>query len=123
MLSILGQLVSQICPTCVTLMATIEDRNGKYRAKVRMNGTSKSATFASKRDAIDWARRQEAKALDGVSGSQHRLMTFGEVLERYKEEVTPTKRGSREEGYRIGRLLKEPISSIALNDLTSLDFS
>ena len=123
MISILGQLVSQICPTGVATMATIEERNGKYRAKVRMNGTSKSATFASKRDAIDWARRQEAKALDGVSGSQHRLMTFGEVLERYNEEVTPTKRGAREEGYRIGRLLKEPISSITLNNLTSLDFS
>ena len=104
-------------------MATIEERNGKFRAKVRLNGVSKSATFSTKRDAQDWAKRQEAKALDGISGSQHRMMTFGEVLERYKSEVTPTKRGARFEAYRIGRLLQEPIADVTLNYLCAQDFA
>ena len=43
-------------------MATIENRGGKWRARVRMHGApALSGTFSSERAARAWARSMEAK--------------------------------------------------------------
>jgi len=77
-------------------MATIVSTpSGTHKALVRMKGwPTVSKTFRLKRDAIDWARRIEDEMVRGVyisrSGSER--MTLRGALERYLQEVTPTKK-------------------------------
>ncbi|MES2349210.1 MAG: site-specific integrase [Pseudomonadota bacterium] len=77
-------------------MATIVSTpSGTHKALVRMQGwPTVSKTFRLKRDATDWARRTEDEMVRGVyisrSGSER--MILQKALERYLDEVTPTKK-------------------------------
>ena len=48
-------------------MAAVQKRKNSYRAQVRRKGKSVSATFDTKREAIDWAAQAETKLLQGSS--------------------------------------------------------
>lgn len=47
-------------------MATIQKRDGKYRAIVRKNGVTKSKTFTLKKSAEAWARQCEIDIENGT---------------------------------------------------------
>ena len=49
-------------------------------------------------------------------------MTFGELIEKYVEEVTPTKGGARSEALRLNRIAKTPLGSVLLEELSKSDF-
>lgn len=104
-------------------MATIIQRNGKWRVQIRMKGVSRSSTFERASDAKAWAARVESQIMDGIQGNAPRNTVFGDIVQRYLREITPSKRGAREESYRIGRVLKTPIANIQLNDLRAQDFA
>ncbi|SUA24076.1 integrase [Neisseria gonorrhoeae] len=94
-------------PNCTRInMATITQRNGKWRVQIRMKGVSRSATFERASDAKAWAARIESQIMDGIQGNAPRNTIFADLIRRYLSEVTPSKRGAREESYRIGRALK-----------------
>ena len=86
-------------------MATIVSTpSGTHKALVRMKGwPTVSKTFRLKRDAIDWARRTEDEMVRGVyisrSGSER--MTLQSAVERYLEEVTPTKKPTTQRSEKI----------------------
>ena len=46
-------------------------------------------------------------------------VTLGELLERYSGEVTPAKRGATTELRRLQRLIRDPVSSLRVSQLTS----
>ena len=48
-------------------MATIEKRNGTWRAKVRKSGSSLSNTFVKKSDAVQWAAETERSIALGLA--------------------------------------------------------
>lgn len=50
-------------------MATITQRNGKWRVQIRMKGVSRSATFERASDAKAWAARIESQIMDGIQGN------------------------------------------------------
>lgn len=104
-------------------MATIIQRNGKWRVQIRMKGVSRSATFERATDARAWAARVESQIMDGIQGNAPRNTVFADIAQRYLKEVTPSKRGAREESYRIGRVLKTPIANVQLADLRPQDFA
>ena len=87
-------------------MATIVQRGNKWRVQIRLRGVTRSNTFERHADAKAWAARTESQILDGLQGNASRNKTFGDIAQRYLEEVTPQKRGQREESYRIGRILQ-----------------
>jgi hypothetical protein len=62
-----------------------------------------SKTFRLKHDAIDWARRTDDEMVRGVyisrSGSER--MTLQNALQRYLEEVTPTKKPTTQRSEKI----------------------
>lgn len=105
------------------LMATIEKRNGKYRVKVRLKGVTKSETFTLKSDAVAWAARTEAAILDGVQGNAPKSLYFADLLTRYRDEITPTKRGNRTETYRLNRALRSDLADIKVSDLRPHHFA
>ncbi len=81
-------------------MATITQRdNGKWQAKVRPKGyPSQSKTFLTRKDAEGWARSIETEQDRGlyIQRSNAERTTLREVIERYREEVVPTKKAQRQ---------------------------
>lgn len=47
-----------------------------------------------------------------------RQLTLGDLLERYAQEVTPTKKGYESKQYRIRAFLQDPLARTKLADLT-----
>lgn len=89
-------------------MASITQTAKGYRAQVAIKGVRKSASFRTKREAIAWAGATETdiRANAGKpAGDKH---TLADALERYRDEVSPTKRGQRWEEIRIKAFLDSP---------------
>jgi integrase len=85
-------------------MATFTNRGGKWQVKVRKDGVSRSATFPTKKEAQAWATALEAE-INSLKYGNIPKKTFGEIVARYLDEVTPTKKGARSEHYRLERML------------------
>lgn len=103
-------------------MATIRKHRGKWQAIVRRKGQgSTSKTFHIRRDAERWARDQERKLDNGTFGklAPHEV-TLAELLTRYRDTITVTKKGAPQEKRRIQRLLKDPLTSLAADQITSV---
>lgn len=102
-------------------MGSIRKRNGKYQAQVRRTGASPiSKTFTQKKDALVWVRRLEARIDVGdTSIKTPRTTTLSELLQRYAEEITPTKKGADPELRRLKRLINDQVCAAPLNAVTS----
>lgn len=86
-------------------MGSIAPYKGKHRAHVCINGKRKSKVFASKREAEQWIRITE-HAIVTTPDNQH---TLRELLELYRDTVTPKKRGKRWEFIRINAYLNSSL--------------
>lgn len=96
-------------------MATFTQRGKRWRAQVRRNGRTISATFATKTDARAWATEQEAAIERGaLSGLADTDRTFGQALERYGAEVSPGKKGAQWELIRITTLSADKLAAVPL---------
>ncbi len=79
-------------------MARFRNRPGKngnrWTAEVRWEGQIRSATFSSKTAAKIWAKKVESDISDGkhTPTAEAKRRTVRDLLERYKENVIPTKR-------------------------------
>lgn len=103
-------------------MATYRKRGNGWQACIYMKGIRKSKILSSKSEAILWALEQEKEITVGKQGGIPNK-TFGELLERYAEEVSPNKRSVDFERRRIQSFCKDKISYVPLCDLTAKDFS
>jgi integrase len=96
-------------------MPTFQKRSGKWRAIIRRKGAPEtSKTFATKTMAEAWARKIE----HGIDSGQVTAVakgTVGELFRRYRDEVTPDKKGARWEMVRLNRLERE-LGDVLLKD-------
>lgn len=102
-------------------MATIRSRSGTWQARVRRLGyPEESASFATKAEAQAWARNIEAAMDRGTHQAAHegRDLLLKEVLKRYKQEVTPTKRGAKREGEGIDFMIRQKVAQYSMATLT-----
>lgn len=104
-------------------MATITKRpSGKWQATVRRDGKSRSKSFSKRADATKWARETELSAERGStlypSVTAMSETTIGQVLERYRDEVTAKKRCADNERYAINGFLRSSLASVRLDKLT-----
>lgn len=108
-------------------MASITKRGPyQYQAQVRRKGYPvQTRTFETKRDAEDWASTVESEMRRGVflDRSEAERTTLGEILERYRTEITPEKRGWRAENSRLKQLQRHPLAKRILASLLSVDFT
>lgn len=91
-------------------MATIRKRGKTWQAIVRRQGVQQTATFDRRQDAEKWATAAEAAILRGSSGPDARKaqgLTVAGLLQRFADEVSPTRRGGRWERVRIATLVGE----------------
>ena len=102
-------------------MATYRKRNGKWQAIVRHKDIgTRARSFHTKQAAIKWAVGEERKLTEGVMGVlKPSDATLGQLLQRYVAEVLPAKRGAATEGQRLQRLIRDPVSSLKVSQLTS----
>lgn len=96
-------------------MATIRRHGAGWRAEVNRRGIRKSRVFATKQEARDWAARAEWEILNADQVAS--ATTLGEAMNRYANEVSPTKRGERWEVIRLAKLGRDPVASIPIADL------
>ncbi|MEM6474513.1 MAG: site-specific integrase, partial [Planctomycetota bacterium] len=104
-------------------MATITKRpSGKWQATVRKDVKSRSKSFSKRADATKWARETELNAESGglqrKAAPKHSDATVGQVLERYRDEVTAKKRCANNERYAINGFLRSGLASMRLDKLT-----
>lgn len=103
-------------------MATLRKVGNKWEAQVAKKGVRKSKSFFTKAEAANWAALTEAAILaDKNAGTAD--MTFGQLLEYYRDNVSIKKRGSRPESMRIASFLRDPIAAVHLRDLNVSHFT
>jgi len=102
-------------------MASISQVGKVWRASVFRKAPDgevirKTATFDTKTEAKDWAAAIE---LGIKAGAEHvtERKTFGQLLEKYRDEVSITKRGEKWERLRIGLILRDELSEVKLSAL------
>lgn len=86
-------------------MASIQKTAKGWRAQLFVKGERDSATFKTKVEAEVWATRRRTEILAIRSGRGGEVTTLRQAIERYREEVTPTKRGERWESLRLSSWL------------------
>lgn len=96
-------------------MATIKKRSNKrFTAEIRKAGQYLSKTFDTRVQAMAWAAETEqALEPDGLVKGK----TLGDLLSRYRDDITPKKKSKRNESNRINRILRDPICERLLSEL------
>jgi len=107
-------------------MATISKRKTKhgwkYCAQIRRKGMpEQTSTHKTKAAAQAWARDIEGKMDRNafISVGDAEKTTLYEALDRYLGEVTPSKKGARQEAARIDQLKRMPLSDYSLMRIRS----
>ena len=104
-------------------MASIRKRGDSWQARVSRQGfPPETKTFLSKAEAERWSRSVET-AMDShrfVSTREAEATTLGDVLRRYRQTVTPMKRGAVEEAFRLKALEQRKMARLAVANVTPL---
>lgn len=100
------------------LMATYQKRGRSWRAIVRKKSTetttSVTKTFDTKTEAVKWATAMEAQIDEGKTVEHAREAAKAEasapsmasLMDRYSDQISPTKRGTRWEQIRLRMLVR-----------------
>lgn len=101
-------------------MASLVERDGRWRALVRKRGMTRCATFGTKSAAKAWAAKVEAE-IDELRASgvmQARGMTLADLIDRYIEELYPAKPWGRSKSADLARI-KVDLGHLPASGITS----
>jgi integrase len=87
-------------------MPSITKHKQGYRAQVYVLGERDSQVFRTLREANAWACMRETELRANAKKSPKDKHTLRELLEKYRDEVSPTKRGETWEVVRINKFLR-----------------
>jgi integrase len=88
--------------------------SGKWQAQIQRNGIRSSKSFDTKREAQAWAMEQEATAKRARAGGNK---TFGDAVDKYKEDVSSKKDGEPWELRRLDVMAEHFGSDTALLEI------
>ena len=100
-------------------MASFEKRLGKWRVHVYVQGERESRTFHTKAEAAQWALRREGE-LGGRITQGH---TVADAFARYRDSVSPRKRGHRWEELRLNALSGSTLGALRIANLQPSDLA
>ena len=106
-----------------------KDRDGivvGYQVQVQRKGyPAQTKTFRSKADAQAWATVIESEMQRGVwrDRSETESTTLLESLKRYEQEVTPSKKGAKQEAFIIHQWQTRPITRMFLAAIRGRDIA
>lgn len=90
-------------------MASIKPNKLGYRAQVYVAGERDSQTFRTLREANAWASSRETELRANAKKAPKDKHTLRELLEKYRDEVSITKRGELWEVVRIEKFLRSSL--------------
>ena len=94
-------------------MASIRYHRGKYQARVRRQDMRPlTKTFTLRKDALEWARLMEVKADRRDLPEDTKVLqtiTLGDLVRRYRDEVTVLKKGRETETEFLNAFLRYTI--------------
>lgn len=107
-------------------MATIRKRKGKkgisWRAEVFVRGRRESGTFSTKGEAEQWAVEAQ-KRLGRGKEAQPTDKTLRDALERYRDQVAPTKKGQRWDQVRCDKLATYALADLFIDEIDGADLA
>lgn len=103
-------------------MPTFRKRGNSWEVQVCHKGIRRTATKPTKTAATLWASQAIAD-IDSAGRGGIVDRPFSDLLEKYRNEVSPTKRGERWERLRIGLILRDEIAAIRLPVLSAMHFA
>nr|HIL77249.1 site-specific integrase [Rhodospirillales bacterium] len=104
-------------------MATFRKRNNRWQVQIRKTGKpTLTKTFVLKTNAQKWAHKTERKLDEGLvlQSLSPNSETLSQILDRYKNVITITKRGGHIEAYRLAKIMRDPIAEIKLSQLSAV---
>lgn len=108
-------------------MATFRKRGPhQWQAQVRKKGYPlQTKSFETRAAAQAWARAVEVDMDRGsfVSRAEADSTTLKQVLERYRDEITPLKKGAGPETARIRALLRHPLAQRFVGTIRGVDIA
>jgi len=108
-------------------MATIRKHRDKFQVRIRRKDAAPlTRSFATYADAKEWATLQERRADRGELGADRKELeriTLSKLVERYRDEVLPTKKAESVERYILNAFLRHRICKKRLSDLSMADFA
>lgn len=90
-------------------MASIKKYKDGYRAQICILGERDSQVFRTLREANAWASMRETELRSNAKKSPKDKHTLRELLEKYRDEVSPVKRGESWEVVRINKFLRSTL--------------
>jgi integrase len=109
-------------------VASIRQRGKKWHVEVYRLGVRRAKTFDNKRAANHWAivteneitAQHERGEFDATGPG---VRTVRDLFDRYLADVTPGKRGARNEAARLKALMRDPLASVALSAVAAPDIA
>lgn len=101
-------------------MASYRERDGRWQAIIRRAGHTKSASFATRAAAKQWATRVESEVEELRSRGimQPHGLSVADLIDRYVEELYPEKKWGRSKSADLARLRKE-LGALPVDKLNS----
>ena len=93
-------------------MGSVRKYRTKWRGEARYNRKYVSKLFSSKGDASAWVK-QTQRNLEREEFEDYRdsaNITLAKLIVRYRDEVTPKKKGAKSEKYKLNFLLRQQIA-------------
>lgn len=87
-----------------------------YRVQWREDGSRKQRRFKTAAEAKKFAAWLELSPIQKRS-----TIKVADLIDEYRNTETVEKRGSREEYFRMGRLMQRPFAQKTLSEITSID--
>ena len=107
-------------------MASIRKHGNKWQARINRRGcTAIAKSFLNKTDAERWGRQAETLLDQGtfIDPAEAQRTTIAEIIERYRLEVTPKKKGATQEHYRLNVIKRSRLACMALASARSTDIA
>jgi integrase len=108
-------------------MASIRKRRDKWQVQIRRKGFGVlSRSFHVRKDAEAWARQMEVQADRGdlpAHPAALRSITLGQLIERYRDTVSPRKRTHKAERLVLNAFLRHSICRRPVSDVTTAHFA
>ena len=107
-------------------MASIRKRGTKWQVRVTRKGcTSLAKSFLNKADAERWSRQTESQLDQGsfIDTREAQSTTLSAVIDRFRIDVTPKKKGANQEGYLLNVLQRSKLSRLTLATIRSADIA
>jgi integrase len=107
-------------------MASLTRINGKYHVRVRIKGHKTHCnSFIYKADALKWALETDRAIRLGEFQDEDKKedITIGELLQRYSQQISISKKSCTIERLRIGKMQRHWISQIMLSKLCEVDIA